>query len=317
MTSNRIAILDLGTNTFHLLVAEIEGGSFTVVVRKKIPVKLGQGNINQGFINQEAEERALAAIKQISRILAAHEINEIRAIATSAIRNAANGRELIQKIKSISDLEVTVIDGDVEAEYIYYGVRQAISLGDYPVLIMDIGGGSVEFILANQHTIFWKRSFEIGAQRLYNDFQQHDPVVQKDVLRLYNYFYDSLKSLFEVLQQYHPRTLIGCSGTFDTLSDIYCIQKGIAKNLNDTERPINLDAFYDIHKAIMTRNLSDRLDIPGMSPMRADLITMSSSLIHFILSNHKFESLRASSYSLKEGIISLEIEKMLIRELSA
>ena len=265
LMNNKVAILDLGTNTFHVLIAELKEASFRIIHRKKFPVRLGADGINEGIINRKAEKRALSAIKEIKGLLKQYDARNIHAFATSAIRNASNGQTLLQKIKSQSGIEVRVIDGSTEAQYIYHGVRQAIDIGDSPVLIMQV----------------------------------------------------QLIPLFDALHQYHPKTLIGCSGTFDTLSDIYCLKKNIVKDPDHTECPIDLYEFYHIHEDLIHKNIQERLAIPGMSRMRADMITMSSSLVHFIVSNYHFERLRASSYSLKEGIISLIIEKAQIRELSA
>jgi exopolyphosphatase/guanosine-5'-triphosphate,3'-diphosphate pyrophosphatase len=317
MMENRVAILDLGTNTFHLLIAELTEDSFRIIHKKKFPVRLGEGGINEGIITKSAEKRALSAIKEISGMLRDYNIFDVKAIATSAIRNASNGQKFLRKIKSRSGIDINVIDGSTEAEYIYYGVCQAIDIGDNPVLIMDIGGGSVEFIIANQHNIFWKKSFEIGAQRLFEEYHRHDPVTKNDLISLYQYLEIKLISLFDALHHYHPKTLIGCSGTFDTISDIYCLKNNIIKNPEDTEQPIEIRSFHHIHEDLIRKNIQERLAIPGMSPMRADMINMSSSLIHFIISQYNFERLRASNYSLKEGIISLILKKAQIQELSA
>jgi exopolyphosphatase/guanosine-5'-triphosphate,3'-diphosphate pyrophosphatase len=278
---------------------------------------LGEGGINRGFITRDAWDRGITAIRKIHSVIQSCAVHEIRSFATSAIRNASNGLLFLKEIQSESGIIATVIDGNQEAEYIYYGVRQAIPIGIKPVLIMDIGGGSVEYIIANQHEIFWKRSFEIGAQRLYDLFHLDDPVRRENILNLNNYLELVLHPLGQALNKYQPESLIGCSGTFDTLREIYCLRKNLRKEKNKYDFHIDIHAFYSIHEEIISKNKAERLAIPGMSSMRADMIGMSSSLIYFILKKYPFTALKASSYSLKEGILSEIIDHAQIIEMSA
>lgn len=317
MKDSHIAILDLGTNTFHLLIAVICEDNFRIIKRKKIAVKLGEGGINRGIITDAAWQRGVAAIREIRELIDSYHIKEIRSIATSAIRNATNGQAFLEVLRAESGIEATVIDGNLEAEYIYYGVRQAVRIGKKPVLIMDIGGGSVEFILANQEEILWKKSFEIGAQRLYDLFHKHDPVSPADIAKLRNYLELALHPLVPVIEKYKPETLIGCSGTFETLSDIYCMQQNFRHVANHKEIPITREAFFPIHELLVKKNKAERLAIPGMSSMRADMISMSSLLIHYLLTKFNFNHMKGSSYSLKEGILSEIVDHAQIVELSA
>jgi exopolyphosphatase/guanosine-5'-triphosphate,3'-diphosphate pyrophosphatase len=317
MKDSHIAILDLGTNTFHLLIAVIADDHFRIIRRKKIAVKLGEGGINRRVITEEAWARGISAIHEIREIIDSYHVKEIRSIATSAIRNATNGAAFLDTLRAETGIDAVIIDGNLEAEYIYYGVRQAVPIGSRPVMIMDIGGGSVEFIVADQEEIFWKKSFEIGAQRLFDLFHKHDPVRDGDILRLKNYLELALHPLMPVINKYKPDTLIGCSGTFDTLGDIYCRRVPCQGIINRKEIPINREAFFPIHQMLVTKNRAERLEIPGMSPMRADMISMSSLLIHYMLTKFDFAYLRGSAYSLKEGILSEIIDHARIVELSA
>jgi exopolyphosphatase / guanosine-5'-triphosphate,3'-diphosphate pyrophosphatase len=317
MKDTHIAILDLGTNTFHLLIAVICENSFRIIERKKFAVKLGEGGINNRIITDEAQQRGIKAIREIRKLIDLSHVSEIKSIATSAIRNATNGPEFLGVLKAESGIESTIINGDLEAEYIYYGVRQAVNIGPKPVLIMDIGGGSVEFIVANQEEIFWKKSFEIGAQRLFDLFHKHDPVSPEDISKLRNYLELVLHPLVPVIKNYKPETLIGCSGTFETLGEIYCMGKNNRRNAHLKEVPISREAFFPIHQLLVSKNKAERLAIPGMSPMRADMISMSSLLIHYMLTKFNFSQMTGSSYSLKEGILSEIIDHAQIVELSA
>ena len=175
----------------------------------------------------------------------------------------------------------------------------------------------MEFILANQFQIFWKRSFDIGAQRLFDKFHRHDPVSKVELESLDDYLDQELTPLYNAIKKYNPDTLIGSSGTFETLSDIYCLRQNIRLETNDTEKPIDILFFHKIFKDIIKRNRVERLQIPGMSEMRADMISMAVALINRIISMHHFTQLRVSGYALKEGLLIKLINEKEIQELSA
>ncbi|MCU0368985.1 MAG: exopolyphosphatase, partial [Cyclobacteriaceae bacterium] len=218
----KVAIIDMGTNTFHLMIAQVNAKSFTILSRDKVPVKIGAGGINNGIITQEGVTRALTTMKSFKDIMIREKINSAKAIGTSAFRNAQNGAEVAHLITNQTGIDCEIISGIEEAEYIYKGVRVAISLGKEPSLIMDIGGGSVEFVIGNEENIFWSHSFEIGGQRLLEKFQKHDPITEEEIHAIDLYFTQQLELLYDAINTFTPSIMIGSSGTFDTLSDIYC-----------------------------------------------------------------------------------------------
>ena len=152
-----IAIIDLGTNTFNLLVARTHRQDFTSLYNEKQPVKLGSGGIHQGMITPDAFNRAVKAMTHYRKILEKWNPDEIRAYGTSALRSARNGSDLIKNIFEKTGIRVKVISGKEEAGFVFRGISAAISL-DGPYLVMDIGGGSVEFILANKKEKWWEQS---------------------------------------------------------------------------------------------------------------------------------------------------------------
>lgn len=301
--SMRVAILDLGTNTFHLLIADISDDEFRVAYKEKIAVRIGEGGISKNTITPEAAQRALDAIHAFAGIIQLKDVTKIKATATSAIRNAANGDELLRKIRQQSGIDIRPISGNEEAELIYNGVNLAMMIGSKPVLIMDIGGGSIEFIIGNDEHIFWKGSYETGAQRLLDKFHKHDPITKEELNALSTYLDNQLNELLDKLREFNPATLIGSSGTFDTLSDIYCERHNISKSGMDTEVPFDIKYFPKLYRELITKNRIQRLAIPGMIEMRVDMIVVAVALLHFILQKHNFEALRVSTYALKEGIL--------------
>jgi len=300
---SRVAIIDMGTNTFHLLIAEIGVGGFLITYRKKVAVKIGMGGINQGHITESGIERAIVAMKSFKKKLNDSGIENARAFGTSALRNASNGEQVAKLIETETGIRTEIISGLKEADYIYQGCRAAIAMGKEKSLIMDIGGGSVEFIIGNENEIFWSHSFEIGGQRLLEKFHKHDPITVDEIENLNHFFSTELEILFEELFKHKPVQLIGSSGTFDTLSDIYCLRDNIpVRDLPET--PLTIEAFYEIYNELLIKNREARMQIPGMIEMRVDMIVVACALIDFLLSKYQFEQIKVSSYSLKEGVLA-------------
>lgn len=300
----RVAIIDCGTNTFHLLIFEHIRQTITKVHVEQKVVKIGEGGINNGSISEAAQQRALTALGNFKRIIDNYEVDRVFAFATSAFRNARNGHDLQEQVRRECAIDLNIIDGNKEAALIYFGVKTAMDIGPDPALVMDIGGGSVEFIIANRDTIWWKQSIEIGAQRLLDLFHHHDPMTESETARLNDYLAVSLSELLDQIKQHGPKTLIGSSGTFETLSAIYSQSENIHIKNTAAEWPLTLEAYYQIHKHLMESDREQRLRIPGMAEMRVDMIVVASSIIRFLLSKHPFESLRVSTYALKEGVLS-------------
>ena len=300
---NNIAIIDMGTNTFHLMVAELDDLDYHIIHRERVAVKIGMGGINDGIIIEEGMTRALNALHYFRSILDKFSIKKTLAFGTSALRNAKNGQDIISRIKNETGIDAKIISGDEEATYIYKGVRAAMNLGIEKSLIVDIGGGSVEFIIGNEKEIYWKQSFEIGAQRLLEKFQKHDPILSDEIVALYEYFKKSLQPLLKSIDEYQPKILVGSSGTFDTLSEIYCLKNSIEWQ-DRPETPLTIESFYKIFEEFKNKNRDERLQIPGMIEMRVDMIVVASCLIDFLLANIALKGIRVSSYSLKEGVLA-------------
>ncbi|HAA14852.1 MAG TPA: exopolyphosphatase [Cytophagales bacterium] len=307
----KLGVIDMGTNTFHLIISSVQEGSFQLLYREKVAVRLGKGGISKGLIQPDAWERAIRTLEHFREVLNRHDIPEVYATATSAIRNAKNGAELAKDIEKRTQIPVQIISGEREAELIYLGVKKALDMQDTTSLIMDIGGGSVEFILGNQNETFWLRSFEVGAQRLLDMFHAHDPILPEDVEKLYEYLDVQLTPLLNAVKTYTPNTFIGSSGTFDTLSEIYLAETGQAKDENATEYPLPMDKYLGIHEELITKDKTERLKIPGMIEMRVDMIVVASCLINWLfLRIPSLNSMRVSAYALKEGILHSVIDSI-------
>lgn len=299
-----IAIIDLGTNTFHLLIAAISGRAYTLLHQERAAVKLGMAGINQGIITDEACHRALETIGLFKLTIDRWQDAVVYAFGTSAWRNARNAMELVDKIRQQTGIEIKIISGEEEARLIYLGVRSAVNLGKSKSLIMDIGGGSVEFVIGNESEIFWKQSIEVGAQRLLEQFQKHDPIWISEVGAIEVHLKAALAPLFSMLKVHAPDTLIGASGTFDTLSEIYCLRYGLSSAPTDTEGPLTISGMEEIFMEVVAKNRSSRMAIPGMTALRVDMIVVACCMIFYLLKKHDFKNLRVSKYALKEGVLA-------------
>ncbi len=294
----------MGTNTFHLLIAEYVEGKFQILFRDHVAAKIGMEGINEGIISENGCNRALDAMQQFKNKMEPYNPSAVYAFGTSALRNARNAKDLTEKIKSATGISIDIISGDKEADFIYAGVKIAVDLGKVVNFIMDIGAGSVEFILADQYQIFWKQSIEIGGQRLLEKFQKHDPILPEEIKALDSFFEKSLAPLLQACKKFKPGILVGSSGSFETLSEVYCIKNRIPQSFIGTETPLSKEGFFEIYKDLIRKNRNERMQMKGMIEMRVDMIVVTCCLIRFVLKKNKFDRIRVSTYSLKEGVLS-------------
>lgn len=299
----RYAIIDLGTNTFNLLVAEKgPDNSISLIDEVKLPVKLGEGGITKKLITPEAWKRGIDAIKKHIDTARNYKSEKILAFATSATRNASNGIDFTNEILDRFGVKVNIIDGQSEAEYIYYGVRQVVKMSDKIHLIMDIGGGSNELILADSKKIYWMHSFDLGVSRLLHTFLPSDPITLNEITRIENYFNQALKPFFEQIEIYKPQILIGSSGSFDTYRSMLTYEGAINKSKNHSaELPV--EKYFQLHERFILSKKEERLGMKGLEPMRVDFIVMASLFTNFILRKTEIKQMYQSDFALKEGAL--------------
>ena len=298
-----IAILDFGTNTFNLLIAERKGRGFNILYTGKQPVKLGRGGIQANFITPDAFERGFVAIQNHMETIRSFEVDEIRAFATSAIRNAGNGNDFVEQVHKKFGFRVRVIPGEREAELIFKGVRQAIRLEEQRVMILDIGGGSNEFIICNRDGVIWKRSFELGMARILELFNPSDPVTEEEIKAIESFLQQKLAPLFEAVRREKPLALIGASGSFDTFYALMKNRYGISDE-GTHGRELPLRTYRKLHKLLLQSTLRERKVMPGMEPVRVEMIVPATIFVSFVLRECGIERLYHSEFALKEGVIS-------------
>lgn len=281
-----------------------EDGQFRVIDKEKIPVKLGEGGINNDVIAHSPFLRGLKAMKTHKARIDRFEVDKTLAFATSAIRSASNGKDFVKKVKAETGLEINVISGDREAELIYYGVRQALDLGSEKVLIMDIGGGSTEFIIADRDRIYWKHSFDLGAARLLEIINPSEPITKAEIKKLRTHLKEQMKLLWGACEVYPVKTLVGSSGSFDSLAEMIYYRYQTEENpLVKTEYNFDLDHFEAIYKLLINSTIEKRFKMKGLAAMRVELIVVAVVMIRYVIKKLKMKEMRLSTYSLKEGIL--------------
>jgi exopolyphosphatase/guanosine-5'-triphosphate,3'-diphosphate pyrophosphatase len=298
-----IAVMDLGTNTFHLLIAEGNSSNPNILFQKTNPVKLGEGGINKGLILPAAYERGVMAMQQFSEEIAKHNVEQVKAIATSALRSAANGQQFIDDVQTKTGIEIETINGDEEARYIYNGVKAGGCLSQQNSLIIDIGGGSVEFILGNENEILWKQSFEIGAARLMDKFHQMDPIPAEAINELHTYLQERLTTMFNNVSNYQINDLIGSSGAFETFAEVIEAKKGNPFDIRRIKHyDFDTDELIGVTDKLIRSSHQERKNTKSIIPVRVDMIVVAGLVTRFVMKKLDIYRVALSTNSLKEGV---------------
>ncbi len=295
------AVIDLGTNTFNLLIADVNMGELKVLFKTKMPAKLGEGSIGQSIISDKAMQRGLDILKTYRGIIQEHQVIDIRAFATSAVRSSKNGKDFVDKIKQETGIQVNIISGIEEAELIYEGVKNAYR-AESSYVILDIGGGSTEFIVVENHQVVDLQSFDLGMARLLDLFQPSDPISTKEIADIFAYLSKSLMPFLQSIRDRGIRTLVGSSGSFDTLISImehrFSQQVGVENKLS---HHISIEHFNQIYHQIVGATLAERKTIKGMDLMRVEMMALAVVFIRFIIEELNINTLVQTQYALKEG----------------
>lgn len=295
---NTIGIIDLGSNTFHLLIAKVTSPqAFEEVYKEAFFVKLASEGIEK--IGEKPFHKGIEIMVHFVEKCREYKVSEIKAIGTATLRRAENAPFFIQQVYEKTGIEVVVISGDEEALLIAEGVHLAIPFIKEKVLIMDIGGGSVEFIISEGETIYWSKSFPIGISILYHYFHKKDPISEEEIVKLTEFIEESLVDLMAILSVHPVNHLVGASGTFDVLDDF--LSDISVKNKYATT--VSVAHVFPVLDEIIKKSLAQRLEYKEIPETRAEMIVAAMVLIKFVLIAGKFSSLTYSSFAMKEGIL--------------
>lgn len=300
--NRRIAILDLGTNVFHLLIANIEAGKVTVLHNEDRSVKLGEGGINSGVITESSFDRGIQAMQYFNEHISSLDVTEVYAVGTSAIRTASNGEAFVNEVFNKTGIRIEMINGDREAELIFKAVQQALHLSE-PALIMDIGGGSVEFIFCDKNELICKKSYPIGAARLLEQFHRTDPITEAEILSIFRHLDSELEDLKTNAHMFKPHLLIGSAGAFETFTAMIIRKSGLAPIGGQTSVSFSVKQLKDVLNDIIKSKKADREANPDIIPVRVDMIVSAAVLTSYILEELQISDAALSTYSLKEGLL--------------
>jgi exopolyphosphatase/guanosine-5'-triphosphate,3'-diphosphate pyrophosphatase len=297
----KIAVIDLGTNTCNLLIAEYQDKSYQIRYQGKEVVKLGKNGIDKNRLTEDGLERAILAIRKHQERISQFSVSEVVIIATSAIREATNKDWFQKQIKASTGLDLQIISGEKEAQLIFDGVKLAFSKIDDHSLILDIGGGSNEFILTRNNEPIWKQSFPLGMARIIEQIPPSDPITPEEIEQINDWFNSRMEPLWTRLQNIQIPLLIGCSGAFDTLADL--IDQTNPGTKIRIKQEIEMDDFKRIYEMLIKSTTAERTQMRGMESIRIEMIVPSVLFIKLVVDRLKIKKIYQTDFALREGIL--------------
>jgi len=299
--NNRIAIIDLGTNTCNSLIAEYDQSKYNILYQGKEIVKLGKKGIDKNLLIEDGLQRAIAALKNHLETIRKYQASGIIALATSAIREAHNRSWFLDEVKQQTGIELEVISGEKEADLIFKGVKLAFSEIENQSLILDIGGGSNEFILTESGNPIWKESFPLGMARIIDQMPPSDPITSLEIQQINNYFERGLDSLWKQVENIKIPCLIGCSGAFDTLVDL--IDRTIPGKKIRTKQEVKLDDFLKIYQTLIGSTTGQRMQMKELESIRVEMIVPSVLFMKLVIDRLNIQKIYQTDYALREGVL--------------
>ena len=291
------AIIDVGTNTAHILIAEVIDNKIDrICYKKRFYTFLGEGGLDH--ISQNAIDRLMEALESFEISITEYGCQQVSVLATEALRSAANGPLIHQNLTSRFGWPIHIISGQKEAQYIYQGANQSTDLSDGSSLVMDIGGGSVEFIYVRDGVVSFQESYPIGISRLYEQYHISEPISNMEVDRIISHLEDTLSEMWTQVNLGHPIKLVGCAGTFEVFLD----QKDV-DNLDISATIVDTQSVQSLWHEIKTKDISERSLVKGLPPARVKYIVVAVLLIKYVIDRLSLSDFVVSKYALKEGSI--------------
>ena len=305
----RIAALDLGTNSFHAVIVDIyPDGTFRTVDTHKEMVELGRNGVGKP-LSREAMSNGIDALNKFKILCDHQKVERILSFATSAIRESPNGGEFMQRAIDEVGLKIMAIPGKMEAKLIGHAVQHGMALNSEPVLIMDIGGGSTEFIIANKQDIYFLDSRKIGVSRMASDFVFHDPVSDIEIQAIKKHYLDELADLVPIFRKHPSEVLVGSSGTMQNIAMMIAYKKGRSTELTLNEFEYTSDDFLDLYHDFIEMDRVQRFNVNGLDKKRVDFIVPGMVLLKTVLDLLGIKKIKTSTQALREGIILRHIKQ--------
>ena len=299
----KIGTIDIGTNSMRLLIGNYINNK--IEKRKKYvnTTRIGQGVDKEGYITEEAIERNLKALKEFSDICKNEKCDEVYCMGTSALRDSKNGQEFVRRAKELTGIDVDIICGDEESNLGFMGVLEGTDGNkSEDILVIDIGGGSTEFIVGNEEGIKFCKSENVGALRMTEKFITTDPISDEEYNSMASFIEETLYDTLNVLKEKKISKLVGIGGAITSLSamnqqlEVYSMEK-VHNSIvckKDLER---------ILQNLKKMTLNDKKTMKGLQPKRADIITAGVKILHIIMEKLEFEEIMISEYDNLEGLM--------------
>ncbi|EAT59853.1 Ppx/GppA phosphatase family protein [Chlorobium ferrooxidans] len=302
----RVAAIDLGTNSFHMIIVEESKGKGIVEIdRVKDMLCIGKGSISTKMLDEEAMLSGIATLRKFLILATHHGVAQenVIAFATSAIREAKNQGDFLRRIREETGIKVKVISGREEAEFIYYGVRNAVKIGEAPDLLFDIGGGSVEFVIADQQGVRLLESRKIGVARMRERFVLSDPIDSGDIKLLEQFFAAEMVSAVNRAAELNVSRAIASSGTAQNIARMIRSVNGLESEVSLNNSAFTRAEFIELYHRVLPLNAVKRRKMTGLDEKRVDLIVPGLILVDMIFRLFNIEEIVISDYALREGMV--------------
>jgi len=299
----RIAAIDIGTNSIHMIVVKIRPDlSFEVIDREKDMVRLGSGGLDGRALTPAAMASALQTLAKFSRLAESHKVDEIIATGTSATREAENGGDFIAEVGRQTGIRVRVISGTEEARLIHLAAGYGVNVGGSSAVVIDIGGGSVEITLGTATHLTHAKSFKAGVIRLTERFVKSDPLSHPNERRLVKHLNREMGSYLEMIARSRFDRVIGTSGTILSLGALALTGDGDPPD-DLRNRRVSAKSLRRLRKRLVAADIEERLRMQGLDPRRADLSVAGSVLLDTILRGVGAEDITLCDLALREGLV--------------
>lgn len=294
----QFAVIDLGTNGFRLYIAEsAERGQFNIIHRQTSELKLASEGIHH--IGDAPFQRGLDTMVSFAETLQKYDIQHVRAFGTAALRLADNGQDFIEAVKRETGIAIELISGDREAALIYKGMRLGVPLSKTPVLMVDVGGGSVEFIICDDSGVFWAKSFNVGVAILKQRFHKGDIILLAEIKQIEQFLNDTCAELLTQVALFKPAYPVIACGTLDFL--VHILRGVLDKFLYFDFSKEQFDTFYE---QLIFLSEDQLKAIPEVPTEKTEMLAVSLVLMNWITTTLlKAEKLVASGQSMKAGIL--------------
>ena len=299
----RLAAIDIGTNSIHMIVVQVKPDlSFEVIDREKEMVRLGAGGLGGKSLTPAATAVALQTLSKFARLAESHKVDEIVAAATSATREADNGGDFIAEVARQTGIRVRIISGTEEARLIHLAACYGVDVGSSTACVIDMGGGSVEVTLGTASQLIAAKSFKTGVIRVTEGFVKSDPLQKRDERRLVKHVQREMKEHLRRIQSRGYDRVIGTSGTILSLGGLVLTEAGTrTAELRNQRVPVK--GLHKLRKRLVASTIQERLRIPGMDPRRADLSVGGVIVLDTILAQLGAEEITLCDLALREGLV--------------